>query len=159
VIFPPGLPLVHHPDLNDTLAAWALDRTPHMAGADFGPCWCVGVMRGADLAAVVVYNNWEPAHGVVHMSIASASPRWASRQVIAALLGFPFVAPLAPGAQVCRKVVAVCASDNDRARQFVTRLGFTQEAVLASHFAHKIHAVVHRMFARDYARKYGGLRG
>jgi RimJ/RimL family protein N-acetyltransferase len=156
VIFPPGLPLVHGPEINDTLAGWAADRIPQMR-AGFGPCWSVGVLRGPALAAVCVYHDWQAQHGTVQMSIASATPRWASRQVLAALLGLPFLHPMGVGAQVCRKVLAVCASDNEPALRFVKRAGFTQEAVLAHQLGHKRHAVVHRMFARDYARKYGGI--
>jgi hypothetical protein len=157
VIFPPHLPLLHGPDYTKALAAWAAERIPQMAGGDFGPCWAVGVIRSGAIAAVCVYHDWQPHHGVVQLSVAADSPRWASRQVLAALLGVPFLMPLGPGAEPCRKAVAVCASDNARALEFVRGVGFTQEAVLAHQFAPRKHAVVHRMFARDYARRYGGL--
>lgn len=157
MIFPPGVPLIHGPDYTDRLAAWAAARIPQMAGAGFGPCWAVGVVRRGVVAAVCVYHDWSPQHGTVQMSIASDTPRWASRQVLAALLGVPFLGKLDPTAPACRKVLAVCASDNQHACRFVVRAGFRQEAVLAHQFGHKQHAVVHRMFARDYARRYGGL--
>jgi RimJ/RimL family protein N-acetyltransferase len=162
VIFPPSLPLIHGPECTDHLAAWAAARIPQMAGGGFGPCWAVGVVRPISdkkigLVAVCVYHDWQPHHGVVQMSIAADTPRWASRQVLAALLGVPFLGKLDPSAPPCRKVIAVCASDNPHACRFVVRAGFTQEAVLAHQFGRKQHAVVHRMFARDYARRYGGL--
>lgn len=158
-LFPLGLPLVHGPDYTERLAAWAAARIPQMAGGGFGPCWAVGVVRSNALAAVCVYHDWQPDIGVVQISVAAETPRWATRRTLAALLGVPFLHPLGPGADVCRKVVAVIASDNARALKFVRGIGFTQEAVLAEHFSSrpKRHAMVFRMFARDYAARYGGL--
>lgn len=152
MIFPPSLPLLHGPELTEHLAAWAAERIPHVAGGGFGPCWAAGVVRGDALAAVVVYHDWQPDAGTVQVSVAAATPRWATRPVIAALLGAAFSGTL--GAPV-RKVWSAMPSSNERAIRFNLGIGFTREAVLREHFAPKVHAVVSSMMEREWRRKYG----
>lgn len=152
-VFPPGLPLIYGAELTDHLAAWAADRIPHVGAAGFGPCWATGVVRGDELAAVVIYHDWQPEAGTVQVSIAADTPRWASRPVIAALLALPFSGGL--GSPI-RKVWACMASPNERALRFNAGIGFKREAVLRHHFAHGVHAVITSMLHREYARAYGG---
>lgn len=151
MIFPAHLPLLHGPDLTAPLAAWAAERVPHVGPDSFGPCWAVGVVRHADLAAVVVYHDYVPAYGTVGLSIASVTPRWATREVIAALLSAPFNGALG---QPIRKIWALCSIANKRACRMNERLGFVQEAILREHLAPREHAVIFRMMRHEWRRRY-----
>lgn len=151
-IFPPGLPLVHGPHLTDELAAWAARRIPHVGEGGFGPCWAVGVARGGELAAVVVLHDFQPGCGTVQLSCAADTPRWASKQVVGAILGAAFSGKL--GAPV-RRVWTATPSTNERAIRFNRGIGFVREAVLREHFATKVHAVVCGMMRREWERRYG----
>jgi RimJ/RimL family protein N-acetyltransferase len=152
-IFPPGLPLLHGPELTAALAEWAAARIPHVGADGFGPCWAVGVVRRDALAAAVVFHDFQPATGTVQLSCAADSPRWASREVIAAILGVAFSGRL--GAAV-RKVWTCTPSGNERAIRFNEGIGFKREAVLRQHFAPGVHAVICSMLDREWRRKYGG---
>lgn len=150
-IFPPGLPLVHGPDLSPPLAAWAVERIPHVS--DFGPCWAVGVVRREALAAVTVFHDYQPDSGTVQVSVAADSPLWASRPIVSAILGAAFSGRLG---RPVRKVWSAVPSTNARALRFNVGIGFKREAVLREHFAPRVHAVISSMMQREYARKYGG---
>jgi hypothetical protein len=152
-IFPPGLPLLHGPELTEHLAAWAAARIPHVGADGFGPCWAVGVVRGDAMAAVVVLHDFQPSLGTVQLSAAADSPRWATRQVVGAILGAAFLGRL--GAPV-RRVWTATPSTNERAVRFNLGVGFVREAVLREHYAPKVHAVICGMMAREWQRKYGG---
>jgi len=136
-IFPPGLPLIHGPAMTAGLAEWAAARMPHVAG--FGPCWAVGVVRRDALAAVAVFHDYQPEGGTTQVSMAAETPRWASRPVVAAILGAAFSGRLG---QPVRKVWSAMASGNARAIRFNLGIGFKREAVLRHHFAHGVHAVI-----------------
>lgn len=151
MIFPAHLPLLHGPELTAPLAAWAAERVPHVGPDGFGPSWAVGVVRGDDLAAVVVYHDYVPSYGTVGLSIASVTPRWATREVIAELIAAPFRGAL--GAPV-RKLWALCSIHNKRACRMNERIGFIQEAVLREHFAPREHGVVFRMMHSEWRRRY-----
>ena len=150
-LFPAGLPLVHGPQLTAELAAWAAARIPHVGDGGFGPCWAVGVARGRALAAVVVLHDFQPTLGTVQLSAAAASPRWASRQVVGAILGAAFLGRL--GAPV-RRVWMAMPHTNRRAIRFAKGVGFVVEATLREHFAPRVHAVVCGMLDREWKKRY-----
>lgn len=150
-LFPPGLPLLHGPELTEPLAEWAAERIPHVAAAGFGPCWAVGVVRREAMAAVVVFHDWQRQAATMQVSVAADSPRWASRQVIAAILGAAFLGRL--GAPV-RKVWSAMPSDAERALRFNEGIGFRREAVLRHHFAPRVHAVITSMMDNEWRRRY-----
>lgn len=86
---------------------------------DFGPCKTIGVARNGDLVAGAVFNNYR--HPNIEVTFAADSPRWASRQNIACILRYPFV-------QLgCLRLTAFTKAKNERARTFLTGLGFEQE--------------------------------
>lgn len=100
------------------LARWAGE---HLGIKDFGLCTTIGVIRNGDLAAVLVYNNYRPPN--IEMSLATATPYWASREVLGAIFRYPLV-------QLgCKRVTAVTAEQNIAVRRFMERLGFVQEGV------------------------------
>jgi RimJ/RimL family protein N-acetyltransferase len=155
-IFPPGLPLLHGPELTAALAEWAAERIADVGPQGFGPCWAVGIVRGGTLAAVVVFHSYDPHAGTAQVSIAADTPKWASRQVIGAILGVAFCGRL--GAPV-RKVWVMVAHTNARALRCVKRIGFVREAVLREQMAARTHGVIWGMMAREWHRRYGGLHG
>lgn len=85
-------------------------------------------------------------------SLAAVTPRAWTRNVIASLLEYPF-----EQAGV-RKLWTATPHRNERALRFAKGLGFTREAILSHHFG-KEHAVINRMFLKDYTRIYGVKRG
>lgn len=150
-IFPPGLPLVHGPEMTAPLAAWAAERIPHVGEAGFGPCWAVGVVREGRLAAVVVFHDWQRVSATAQVSIAADTSRWASRQVIGAILGAAFDGRM--GGPV-RKVWSAIPLNNKRALRFNLGIGFTQEGTLREQFAPKVHSVICGMFDREFHARY-----
>jgi RimJ/RimL family protein N-acetyltransferase len=149
-----SLPLVHGPELTAELAAWAAARIPHVGDAGFGPCWAVGVARDGALAAVVVFHDYQAGHGTVQLSCAADTPRWASREVVGAILGAAF-----NGAWwKVRKVWAATASTNARAVRFNQGIGMKQEAILRHHYAQGVHSVICSMMEAEYRRRYEGVK-
>lgn len=103
----------HHDEALAEWIGWQLD-------CKFAPPYkCIGVMRGDKLVAAVLYNNFQLPN--IQMTIASVSPRWASRQVIGRLFAYPF------HELRCRRVSAVTKAMNQPARAFLSRLGFVPE--------------------------------
>lgn len=150
-LFPARLPLLHGPHLTADLAAWAAERIPHVGDAGFGPCWSVGVARERRLAAVVVFHDFQPSMGTVQLSCAAETPRWATRDVVGAILGAAFRGRL--GAPV-RRVWTATQHTNERAIRFNLGIGFTREATLREHFAPKVHAVICGMLEREWRGRY-----
>lgn len=101
---------------DDVVSAWVGKR---VGIDDFGPCVAIGVSRQDQLLAGCVYNNWR--HPNIEVTFATDSPRWASRQAISCILSYPFV-------QLgCLRITAYTRAGNERARAFLTGLGFDQE--------------------------------
>src|SRR5713226_1900011 len=106
-------------------------------------CVTIGVVRANEILAVAIYNQWQ--HPNIHITFVTASPRWASRQAIAAILRYPFVQ------LECKRVTAITEATNQSARTFLCRLGFKQEGYHPDLFASG-DAVSYGLLARDAAR-------
>lgn len=104
------------------LAPWAAARIERCERG-FGPCQALGVAKGDELIAVVVFHNWQPEAGVVEVSAAADTPRWYSRKLIKAALGYAF------DELGCQTVIARQAPDNDRARGIWLALGGTEYVI------------------------------
>jgi RimJ/RimL family protein N-acetyltransferase len=105
----------------DRAVAWWVHQ--HLADppADWGSCTTIGIARGGDLIAGVVFNNfcWPNIEG----SIASTTPRWCSRRNLAAIFAYPF-------RQLdCHRMGATTGVTNQPVRAFLCRLGFREEGV------------------------------
>lgn len=132
------------------VARWVASRTPGQG--DFGVCTAIGVADGNRPIAGVVYHMYAETYRTLMVSCAAIDARWASRGVVKALLHYPFE-------QLgVSKLWSVMASSNHRALKFNKGLGFKPEATLSHHFG-KDHAIVTRMFRKDYDRLYGGKVG
>ena len=100
------------------LTRWAGER---LGIADFRPCTTIGVAREGVILAAAIYNNYRPPN--IEITFVTASPRWASKQAIRAMLRYPFVQ------LACKRLTAVTAVQNMAARAFLLRLGFCEEGL------------------------------
>ena len=116
---------------------------------DFGPFHAIGVLVGGEIIAGIVFHDWRPWSGVMEITMAADSPRWATRGTIRELLAYPFIAAGA------NKVRTATPHTNERAIRFNKGIGFKQEGTLAEEFGPGRHAVMCRMLRKDYFRIYG----
>jgi hypothetical protein len=72
------------------LARLVADRIWPGSGRDFGKCRCIAVTRDGELAAGLVYHNYDPDAGVIEISGASWIKGWLTRSVLKAMYGYPF---------------------------------------------------------------------
>lgn len=135
------------------LAAWAASRIPHMQGASFGPCRSIGVMRGNDpedmnapMMAVAVFHDYIPQVKTCQVSVASRTPMWARREIVARLLAYPFEEL---GVNL---IWSAMRHDDERTLRFNEHLGFTREGVLRHRFGLKKHAAIASMTKTEYQR-------
>ena len=133
---------------DQAVAEWVSRNIPHMAGAAFGPMAAIGVTsQEGNLLAGVVFHDYQPKFRTMQISMAAASPKWATRNTIRLLLSYPF---MRCGVE---KVWTAMPHTNERAIRFNKGIGFVQEAVLAYHFGSS-HAVICRLLRKDYLRIY-----
>jgi hypothetical protein len=92
------------------LARLVADRIWPGEGRDFGPCCAIAVLHeDKDLAAGLIYHNFDDAAGVVEISAAAWIKGWLTRPVLKAMYDFPF---FSLGCQA----VAQRVSDDDTAQ-------------------------------------------
>ena len=48
----------------------------------FGPSKALAFVKGKRVLGGVVFNNWEPEHGVIEVTVGSLSPRWLTRSIL-----------------------------------------------------------------------------
>lgn len=131
------------------ISKWVAERIPHVT--DFGPCAALGVVTDR-LIAGIVFHDYQPECKTIQLSMAADSPTWASKEIIKELLSYPF------NQLGVQKVWTATPHTNERAIKVNKKIGFKQEAVLARHFGDR-HAVICRMFKRDYERLFNGQIG
>ena len=92
---------------------------------DFDPYVAAAVCIGHNMVAGVVFHNYKPCEygSTIEASIASNTPKWASRRILREMFSYPF------RALECTRLQVTCARSNHQARQFNKRLGFTFEGV------------------------------
>lgn len=128
---------------------WVAKHIPHMA-SDFGPSSAIGVIdESGNPMAGVVFHDYQPTYGTIQLSAAAENPRWATKKIIKAILGYPFLE------LKVHKVWTATQHGNLRAIKFNKGIGLTQEATLKDHFGTGCHAVICRMLMKDYERYYG----
>jgi len=135
-------------DHSEAVAEWTLRRLPEPIDG-WGPCRGIGVARGPDLIAGIVYNNLDAVG--CQMSIASTSPGWATRPVLRLLFHYPF------NQYGLRRVYALTSAKAAHTRAFLERLGFVQEGLLREGFVSG-DAAVYGMLKRE-CRWIGDHRG
>lgn len=100
----------------------------------------IGLVRRNTLIAGVVYNNFEAANVCAHIG-AIEGCHWLTPHFLRAMFDYPF------NEMGKRRITALCARKNKRARRFVEKLGFKVEGTL-SHY-----------YDRDDLIVYGMLKG
>jgi RimJ/RimL family protein N-acetyltransferase len=129
---------------DEQIANWVAQRL----GFDgFGPCTAIGIMLGDEFVAGAVYHDYQPKFKTIQMSIATTTPRWASRGRIRALLAYPF------DQLGVFKIWTASPSKSARTLKFLRGVGFRQEAVMGRQFGDD-HAVICRMYRPDFIRLY-----
>lgn len=131
---------------NQALAEWCADRIPHVRGGDFGPCQSMAVMQGEAVRAVVVFHDWQPRFATMQCSMAANTPKWATRENLAALLFYVFQTAGA------NKLWTAIPHDAARVLRFNKGIGLKPEGTLRCHFGHKRHAVICSMLRAEWER-------
>ncbi len=110
---------------DQAIARWVGERIGIEA---FGQCVAIGIVdEWGNILAGVVYNNYREGVGL-EATIASTSPRWCNRAMLAAIFGYPFD-------QVgCRRLTAITERKNQPVRAFLCRIGFREEGLLRHGF-------------------------
>ena len=140
-------------DVMDFVAA----RMPAMFGQSIrdGKYAGLGVLNEAgELVAGVIFNEYWPTFGTMQVHLAADTPKWATRSVIKEILGYAF-----KEAGV-NKVWGATPHTLERVLRFNHGIGFTREGILSHHYGAQ-HAVITRMFAKDYKKFYldeGGMQ-
>lgn len=132
------------------VAKWVAKRIP-FSNAGFGDTPIgIGVVDqdGYEMAGVV-FHDYHPEFATMAVSIAAATPRWATRRLIAKILTYPFEQ------SNVNKLWSAVSLSNERSLRFAYGIGFVKEATLANHFG-KDHAVILRMLRKEYDRVYKG---
>jgi RimJ/RimL family protein N-acetyltransferase len=135
---------------DQTMVNWVRDRMPEYVDGFGKDARCIGVLNESGLLiAAVVYTNFNDTN--IELTIASISPKWATKGHIQGILSYPF------DQLGCRRVTAVTARDNNHVRTFLKRLGFMHEGTLHD-FLPTSDAVVYGMTKRYYLRsKWNGI--
>lgn len=142
-------------DRPDILLPWAAKQIPYTGSVEaFGKAVAVGVTTGPAktdrLMAVVVFYTYDDDAKTCQVSAAAVDPRWASRGTLRGVLAVPFIQ------YGCNLVWSATPHTADRTIRFIQAVGFTREAVLKSRFGPGLHAVLCRIEARDYEKRYLG---
>lgn len=141
-------------DQNDIIVNWVWQRIPEIGEMGFGPSTALGVVSESGIPlAGAVFHDYRPDFKSVMISFAADSPRWASRNIVSLILGYPF----------CQlgvhKLRAAVPHTNEKSLRLTKGIGFCTEGTLRDEFGPGKHAVMWRMFAKDYARLYNGEKG
>lgn len=115
------------PWLNNFMLEWCAQRLGEGMGFPVGAV-AIGVGdtdTPNDLLAVAVFDNFRRSRDgkplSIECSIAAASPRWANKSTIRAILSYPFC-------QLnVQRVTAMVKKSNERSQKMLKRLGFVEE--------------------------------
>lgn len=89
-------------------------------GRQFTLGTAMAVLRDDVLLGCAVFHNYDKDAGVIEISAGAESPRWLSRQVLAAMFGYVF------NSLGCQAVVTRCDPDSARLRRIMTTYGFEE---------------------------------
>lgn len=78
-------------DHDTTVAHWVAQMIPHVRERGFGKCKAIGVVKGGELVAGLVYHNWGPEAGIIDLSCAAVpGSGWMTRETIRIMYEYPF---------------------------------------------------------------------
>jgi len=116
-----------------------------MTPLDFGPFTSIGVEdKSGALIAGALYNNYQGFD--MNFTLATTTPRWAQRGVIAAFLDYPF------NQRACTRLTMVIGANNPRALKLPLFLGFRHEGTLRRFYDGVQDAIVIGMLREDAAK-------
>lgn len=103
-------------DQSPAVAAWVAN---HIPGCERGwsNCKAIGVEDNGRLIGGTVFHNWAPEAGVIELSSAATSPRWAVRPMLKTIFGYAF------DGLKCRMIVMRVGAENERMCSIARRLG------------------------------------
>lgn len=104
----------------DRLAKLVADRIWPGRGYDFGPCRAIAVVRGDQLAAGLVYHNYDDEAGVIEISGAAWIKGWLTKPVLHAMYAFAF------DDCGCQAVVQRVSDDDTAQHRMLTAYGFNR---------------------------------
>jgi len=105
------------------MAKWAAHMIPHMNGQPFDAPASIAFLDDAgEVGGMVVYSSYQPQYGNIQVSFVVANPKCLSRNLLSALLRYPFTQL---GVQ---RVTAITPSDETTSVwRFLQAFGFTRE--------------------------------
>lgn len=104
-------------EVNDTLARWCAEHIGLPRPFE-RPYTTMGVVDCNSLAAVILWNNYQPEAGVIEFHGAATDKRWLNRQTLGAMFRYPF-------AEVgCQMIVSRNAESNTSLHRMLTSYGF-----------------------------------
>lgn len=126
-------------DLDEAVAKWVAER---LDIEDFGYCRTMALVADdGEMLGGVIFNNWR--HTNIEMTIATVSPRWCKRSVLATIFSYPFFQ------LKCKRVTAITEVMNQPVRAFLCRLGFQEEGTLRKWFLDGADGVIYGMLAEE----------
>ncbi len=132
------------------VASWVANLIPH---ADTFPrSVSIGVLKGEDLVAGVVFHDYRPEFAHIEVSMAATDPRWATRSTIGTILSYPFLQ------LQCQRITAVTPRKSLQPRRFLEGIGFKREGVLRLGFGTD-NAIIYGLLRSEWeAGKYCPVR-
>ncbi|MBO0125126.1 N-acetyltransferase [Agrobacterium sp. OT33] len=101
----------------DRLAFLVADKIWPGRGFDFGHCRGIAVVKGDELAAGIIYHNYEPDAEVLEISAAAFMPGWMTRHTLQAMFDYPFISC------GCQAVVHRVPDDDTAQHRMLTSYG------------------------------------
>lgn len=137
--------LVSSPSLKNVVGEWVSLRTSNNGELGFsGNFNAIAVVHSDRLLAGFVYHDWNPLYQTIHMTLASDTPRWASRRVIEGLLRYPFE-------ELKVQRITVTINENNAASlRLAEGVGFKREAVIERGAGQFGNIIVLRLFVEEW---------
>ncbi|MBM3346848.1 MAG: hypothetical protein FJY55_10190 [Betaproteobacteria bacterium] len=130
---------------------WVACRLPEVGSGGFSSnTQGVAVVAEGDrsILAGAVYHDYYPDYGTIQISLAAATPRWASRRIIGQILSIAFER------YGCHKIWASTLHSNSHALRFILGVGFEKEALLTDFFGPGRHSIATSMTRDQWAERY-----
>lgn len=133
------------------IAKWVADRIPHVRS--FGACTALGVMSQNRLIAGTVYHTYDPVSASLQISMASESPMWARKEIVASLLRYPF------RQLKCWMVFMFIPAELEAVSRSAVHNGFRVKTIFPHMFGKKRHGRVLQMTEPEFSRLYEAHHG
>ena len=137
--------LVSAPSLKPVIGEWVSKQTSNNGELGFtGNYNAIGVVHQEILLAGFVYHDWNPVYKTIQMTLASGTPKWASRRVIEGLLRYPFEEL---GVQ---RITVTINESNAASLRLAEGVGFKREACIERGAGEFGNIIVLRLFIEEW---------